>query len=362
MNKILVIDDDDAVRRTLEAALRRFGYETAAAEDGESGVAKAREWLPDLVLCDVNMPGMDGREVLQSLRNDPVLGNRQVVLMTGNQAQNPLREGMNLGADDYLSKPFEIAQLRTCVDARLRRSQIYRRLEDGMLRRHAEMFGSTLPHEFMTPLNGILGFSEILREDLGKIPQQEALQMVGDIESCARRLHRTLVNYLTLVSIESSQGEDALGRDASIDADRASQLVSSITRAMAEKARRTPDLAVEAKPVALRCSESDLQTMAQHLVENAFGFSIPGSPVAVSLGPGDGRPTLWVRDSGRGMTPEQIEQIGIFMQFERKRFEQQGLGIGLAIVKRILERCGGRISFKSAPGAGTSVKVEFQAA
>ncbi|MGH7995715.1 MAG: response regulator, partial [Opitutaceae bacterium] len=112
-SKILVIDDDLALRRTLEIALQTFGYEAILAADGRQGIALARETQPDLILCDVNMPGMDGRAVLQAMRNDPALANRQVVLMTGNQTQNPQREGMNLGADDYLPKPFEIAQLRT---------------------------------------------------------------------------------------------------------------------------------------------------------------------------------------------------------------------------------------------------------
>jgi len=327
--------------------------------DGETGVEKAREWLPDLVLCDVNMPGMSGRDVLRALRNDPVLGNRQIVLMTGNQEQNPLREGMNLGADDYLPKPFEIKQLRTCVEARLRRAQIYRRLENGMLRRHAEMFGSTLPHEFMTPLNGILGFAEILKEDLGKIPHGESLQMLADIESCARRLHRTLMNYLSLVTIESAAEEELPDQADCLDATRAAPVIAAISKEIAEKAERPLDLTTELEPVALRCREADLRTIVEHLVENAFGFSAAGTPVTVTLKFGTGRPTLRVQDNGRGMTPAQIEQIGLFMQFERKRFEQQGLGIGLAIVKRLVNRWGGQIQFDSSPGQGTTVTVEF---
>ena len=362
MNKILVIDDNEALRRTLEVALGDFGYETASAPDGETGVQKAREWLPDLILCDVNMPGISGREVLQILRTDPILGNRQVVLMTGNQAQNPLREGMNLGADDYLPKPFEISQLRTCVDARLRRAQIYRRLENSMLRRHAEMFGSTLPHEFMTPLNGILGFAEILKEDLGKIPNEESVQMLSDIESCARRLHRTLMNYLTLVTIESAPDEEGAKETSWIDSGRSPQIISAVAQAIAEKAGRRLDLVIEVEPLALHCSENDLHTIVEHLVENAFGFSTAGAPVTVSFKQGAGQPILRVQDRGRGMSPDQIEQIGLFMQFERKRFEQQGLGIGLAIVKRLLERCRGKIVFESTPGKGTTVTVEFHPA
>jgi CheY-like chemotaxis protein len=94
MNKILVIDDDEALRRTLEAALHHFGYEVVVASHGEEGILLAQEYMPDVILCDINMPGMDGRAVLKTMRGDPKLANRQIVLMTGNQTQNTLREGM----------------------------------------------------------------------------------------------------------------------------------------------------------------------------------------------------------------------------------------------------------------------------
>jgi signal transduction histidine kinase len=362
MRKILVIDDDDGLRRTLESALKFFGFETSAVSTGEEGVRRAREWLPDLVLCDVNMPGMDGRAVLQVLRSDPTLATRQFVLMTGNQEQHPQREGMNLGADDYLPKPFEISQLRTCVEARLRRATTYRRLEESMLRRHGQLFGSTLPHEFMTPLNGILGFSEILREDLGKIPQQEALLMLSDIESCARRLQRTLMNYIMLVTIENTPAEQLTEPRPVLAPERVVHVLGSVASAAADRTGRNADLTTEIECVGLRCHESDLQMITEHLVDNAFGFSTTGTPVSLSLKLGNGRPVLTVSDKGRGMSPEQIDQIGLFMQFERKRFEQQGLGIGLALVKRLLDRNGGEIQFASNPGAGTQVSVEFESA
>jgi signal transduction histidine kinase len=360
MRKILVIDDDAGLRKTLETALKHFGYEVSVAATGDEGVPRAREWKPDLVLCDVNMPGMDGRVVLQVLRNDPHLANCQIVLMTGNQDAHPLREGMNLGADDYLPKPFEIAQLRTCVEARLRRATTYRRLEENILRRHGELFNSTLPHEFMTPLNGILGFAEILKEDLGRIPREDSLQMLSDIEGCARRLHRTLMNYITLVTIENTPAPDKNAPRPTTGPGRAAQVLNNVASTIARQGGRESDLTVEIGSVGLCCSENDLQIIAEHLIENAFAYSAAGMPVFVSFGLQNSRPTLVVKDRGRGMSREQIEQIGLFTQFDRKRFEQQGLGIGLAIVKRLLDNHGGTIEFESATDVGTKVTAQFE--
>ena len=353
MFKVLVIDDDDAVRHALTAALEIYGYETATATNGIDGLAKAQQWLPDLILCDVNMPGMDGREVLQRARNDPELANRQFVLMTGNQEQNPLREGMNLGADDYLPKPFELSQLKTCVESRLRRAQTYRRLENGMLRRHAELFGSTLPHEFMTPLNGILGFAEILKEDLGRVPPEEARQMLSDIESCARRLHRTLLNYLLLARIESADANERPAPPSPLPADQTLSLVVGMAETVARRVGRLNDLQLAVDPIAVRAYDSDLRIIVEHLVENAFGYSAPGRPVKVSLARENTGPTLRISDQGRGMSTQQIAQIGVFTQFERQQFEQQGLGIGLALVQRLLARQPGKLTFESVPTKGT---------
>jgi two-component system sensor histidine kinase/response regulator len=359
MAKILLIDDDDALRKALEAALRVFGHETAAAVNGEEGIRRAREFMPDLILCDVNMPGMDGREVLQVLRNDPVLSNRQFVLMTGNQEANPQREGMNLGADDYLPKPFELGQLKSCVESRLRRAVTYRRLEDGMLRRHSELFGSTLPHEFMTPLNGILGFAEILKEDLGRISLDESRQMLQDIESCARRLHRTLLNFLMLARIENMAAESPPPPPGPLSADQTTELIVGVAKTVARRAGRLEDLRLAVQPVAICAHDSDLKIIAEHLLENAFGYSVAGRPVKVSLAAEPGEALLRVTDQGRGMSAEQIAQIGVFMQFERQQFEQQGLGIGLALVQRLLARQSGKLSFDSVPGRGTTATVRL---
>jgi len=360
MKKILVIEDDDQVRLVIEVALKRNGYDIVATPDGEEGIRRAREWLPDLVLCDINMPIMDGRAVLKAMRNDPALANRQFVLMTGDQKRDKQREGMDLGADDYLPKPFEIDHLLTCVKARLRRAETYQRLEEGMLKRHANLFSGTLPHEIITPLNGILGFAEILKEDLGKIPQEEAFHMLVNIETSARRLHRTLMNFLMLMNMENSSADPKAAVQRTTVGDRAAQIVVQVAQEIAESAGRTKDLSVAVEPLALNLDETSVKTIVQHLVENACGYSNDGTPISVRFKRENDRPTLRVEDRGRGMTREQIDQIGVFTQFDRKRFEQQGLGIGLTLVRRIVERQGGRLKFESAPGRGTTAIVEFK--
>ncbi len=121
VEKILVIDDDAKMRRQVAALLAAEGYAVIEAGHGRAGVELARQEMPDLVVCDISMPEMNGHRVLQTLREDPATGHLAFIFLTGWSEREDLRTGMNLGADDYLVKPVEAAELINAVQARLRR-------------------------------------------------------------------------------------------------------------------------------------------------------------------------------------------------------------------------------------------------
>jgi PAS domain S-box-containing protein len=122
--KILIIDDDDTLRVTVGMALRTKGYSTHEASSGEQGLEIARTELPDLVLSDVDMGGIDGFGVLHGLRAMPATAAMPVILMTGVPDRASVRESMNRGADDYLAKPFGMESLFNAVEARLSRQRL----------------------------------------------------------------------------------------------------------------------------------------------------------------------------------------------------------------------------------------------
>ena len=111
------------MRRNITALLRYYDYEPIAAENGPKGVEAARRTKPDLILCDVMMPEMDGYGVLQTLQTDPELARVPFIYLTAKGEKDDLRCGMNLGADDYLTKPVANADLIRAIEARLRRSE-----------------------------------------------------------------------------------------------------------------------------------------------------------------------------------------------------------------------------------------------
>src|SRR5262245_28374859 len=126
MKKILVIDDEEWLREMVQMALSQRGYDVVEAENGAVGIERARKELPDLILCDVNMEKLDGYHTLSSLRNEPATAAIPFILMTGLADNAGMRHGMELGADDYLPKPFTIDGLFAAVDARLKKAQTVR--------------------------------------------------------------------------------------------------------------------------------------------------------------------------------------------------------------------------------------------
>lgn len=121
MEKILVIEDESAVRDNIAEILELAQYEVITVADGVKGLELIRQQTPDLIICDVMMPQMDGFEVLETLQSDPDLAAIPLILLTAMADLQNLREGMDLGADDYLTKPFDLNELLISVSSRLRK-------------------------------------------------------------------------------------------------------------------------------------------------------------------------------------------------------------------------------------------------
>src|ERR1043165_7173866 len=123
MKKILVIEDEPEMRRNITTLLRYYDYAPIAAENGRAGVEAARRQKPDLILCDVMMPELDGYGVLQALQTEASLARIPFIFLTAKGEKNDLRSGMDLGADDYLTKPVANTELVRAIGARLRRAE-----------------------------------------------------------------------------------------------------------------------------------------------------------------------------------------------------------------------------------------------
>jgi signal transduction histidine kinase len=360
MKKILVIDDEEWLRDMVQLALRQKGFEVAQAENGALGIDLARKELPDLILCDVNMERVDGYLTLSALRSKPATAAIPFILMTGLADHDGMRHGMELGADDYLPKPFTLEALYAAVDARLKKAQTLRQAAEKNLADLRANISLMLPHEMRTPLNGILAYGEILSSEADSLPAKEVAEMGQVIYDSGKRLERLIENFLIYAQIEvlsaDSEKLNALRAEAT---SFPAQLIAEHVEAQARLAGRKADLLVDVADSPVGISADYLARIVDELAQNAFKFSPPGTVVSVRLAATPEGASLAITDHGRGFTPEQIGQIGAYVQFDRKMHEQQGLGLGLIIAKRLTELHGGALIIQSEPGAATTVTVRL---
>jgi signal transduction histidine kinase len=360
MKRILVIDDERWLREMVHIALAQKGFEVIEAENGAVGIEKARKQLPDLILCDVNMEKVDGYLTLSSLRNEPSTAAIPFILITGLADNAGMRHGMELGADDYLPKPFTVEELFAAVEARLKKAQALRQEAEKKLADLRDSISMMLPHELRTPLNGILAYGEILAAEAGTLPAKEVADMGQVIYDSGKRLERLIENFLIYAQIE------VLAADAQkINALRQKQtqfpakLIEERAVGQARTANRANDLALDLADHPVPISEDYLAKIVDELVQNAFKFSDPGKRVSVTLSGLPNGVVLSVTDQGRGFSTEHITKVGAYMQFDRKILEQQGLGLGLVIARRLTELHGGTLSIQSERGASTTVTVKL---
>lgn len=354
LRTILIVDDDVHLAASLALGLEANGYRTLHAANATQGWELARAHLPDLVLSDIEMPGKDGRRLLQEMRTDPELGSRQFVLMTGRVPLGNARSAMDLGADDFLLKPFSLAELLSCVEARLKRAELSRRIDDTALARLQASLRSTLPHEFFTPLASVMGLTELLLLDLDKLPVEEVRHDLRTIQAAGRRLHRTLRNYLLILELEPSNPARAA---AWLGAREVAEALESGVATAAERHGRADDIKVEVEGARLPANPLELAALMEELVDNALTYSRKTTPVTVSARREGAVLRLVVTDAGRGLTPQQLQSLDRYWQSPREVHRKQDYGLGLVLVRQLVQHLGGQFQLESRDGVGTTASL-----
>jgi two-component system, sensor histidine kinase and response regulator len=312
---------------------------------------------PDLILCDVQMPRKDGFEVLREVRENSAIATTPFIFLTGNGEKPRMRLAMELGADDFLVKPFTVKELIAAVETRLAKHAKLEQSSEKKLTELSEHLSFALPHEFVTPLNSILGFSSLLLET---VTPEQVKEFAGFIRSAGERLQCLVEKFLLYAQLELALAnpKHRAAAAASSSTETADIVLAAAQRAMVG-CKREGDLQSKVSCLVHPINGAHLARAVQELVENACKFSPAGAPVRLASAAQDGALTIAVSDEGCGLDPEQIKKIGTVLQFDRKVHEQQGTGLGLAIVRRIVDLYNGSLSLESESSRGTTVTIRF---
>ncbi|MEG4006582.1 response regulator [Microcoleus sp. Pol11C1] len=360
MAKILVIEDEEAIRENILELLEAENFEGIGAINGQVGIKLAIEQIPDLILCDMMMPEVDGHGVIKALRSEPLTATIPFIFLTAKADKVDIRTGMELGADDYITKPCTPQELLKAIAIRLEKQKTISRQSQKTLDELRTNISMSLPHELRTPLNAILGFSELILSEYQVLEESDILEMIGQIQTSGHRLYRLIQNFLLYAELEiAATNPELLKEMRNSEFSCVKSLLSQKARQQAKHANRTDDLQLNLQDASVAMDSVRLAKIVEELLDNAFKFSLEGTPVLLSTFVENQTFILSVKDQGRGMTADQIAQLEAYRQFDRKLYQQAGLGLGLAIVQRLAELHGGEFKIESLPQQETIVCVSL---
>jgi CheY-like chemotaxis protein/anti-sigma regulatory factor (Ser/Thr protein kinase) len=356
--KILIVEDEPDLRETLTDLLEMNGYEVLCAGDGVQGVQLAAQ-NPDFILCDVAMPNLDGYGVLAAVKQIPGVRDVPFVFLTARAERAEQREGMALGADDYITKPFRERDILDAIAARTGRHRGMREQVRQLAQQHHREIHAQWSHELLTPLNAVVGCLDLLDLDLETLSAAELRELLATIREGVERqerLARKLIRYFELEQLLQAHPSPKPGRS------QADQAAGSGATQAAQRQARGGDLSLALEPGTVAVRGEFLTYAVGEAVENACKFSSAGNPVTVTGKNLEGRYRIEISDQGPGLTDEQRVQIGAFAQFGRRQREQQGLGLGLAIARATARLAGGHLQLEAGAGSrGLTVVFDLPA-
>ncbi len=371
--QVLVIDDEIGPRESLRMLLKP-SYRVHTAECVADGVRLLQEKKPDAVITDIRMPGVSGIDGLRQIREiDPHVS---VIMLTGFGALETAQEALRLGANDYISKPFDAREMREVISRNVERTRVHRAgenaaleirgLNDRLLKELAQkerlaslgQASAEFVHDISNPLTIVWGYVQLLAR---KLEQQEKTE--GESAASARELNIIEQNVRLcrdLLVMWQSYGSEEAAPHKPISVSSIVRDVIKAMEGMAAQHKVTLTGQVCEEPGSLLGDAVQVQRAIQNVVTNAVQAAAErdnGGTVSVSCQQREFYTDVRVEDSGTGMTPEQI--IKIFDPYFTTKQGKSGTGLGLYITKKVVDDHNGSIKVDSTPGAGSVFTIRL---
>jgi two-component system sensor histidine kinase/response regulator len=380
---ILIVDDNPQNLQVLAKILQENNYEIEFATNGEASLKWLKDKKFDLILLDINMPGMNGFEVCRKIRSNPELNNVPVIFLSADTDRESILKGFDLGAQDYVTKPFDsrelLARARTHLalkDSLEKLENLNRSLEEKVTERTQQLkeanekleasniklldldrakteFLHLVSHEIRTPLNGILGPVELLKDTPNA---HEISDLIEILDMSVKRLERFSINALLITRLKTRQFE--------IKKDKINllYLINEVLNESKDKFQ-SKNVQIQLKDETfdgIIHGEAELITKCiENIIDNAIHYSPQNGKIEIKNYI-EGQNTICeIKDTGKGFESGVLDH-----QFELfttgAEYKDNKIGIGLPIAKMIMEGHGGSIIISNNPNGGAFVKLVFQ--
>jgi len=379
--RILIVDDILKNIQVVAGLLQDEGYELAFARNGKSALEMVKKRDFDLVLLDIMMPEMDGFEVCIKLKEDESTKNIPIIFLTAKTESENIVKGFNLGGQDYITKPFYskelISRVRLHLDVRAQKKsmeQLNRLLEDKVKERTAQLeelnlyltranaklarldkakseFLFIINHELRTPLNGILGFLSLLEQTK---QTQEQVSFTDLMKRSVNKLEEMakMALFITELKIQAYKVQSSsnsldffISRIVSTQFEKASEKGIAISYTIDSETDRVP------------FDVNLITTCLQIVIDNAINHSPRNSKVDVFVKKNENNLVFEIVDSGKGFSMKALHNIFEFFAAEDVMHHSEGLGLGLATAKLIMDTLQGKIEVSNTKNNNASVKL-----
>lgn len=346
-NKILIVDDTIDTVELLKKRLRSDGYDTAEAYDGEEGLKKVVEYNPDLIVLDVMMPKLDGYQVCQRLKADENTRYIPILMLTAKSDVESKVKGLDIGADDYLPKPFDYKELSARIRSLLAIKAARERLVEEERSEALEHMMEEVAHEIRNPLTSIGGFA---RKVYGKLPEgdpnKKYMEMIIQDVTILEGMIKQLIELKTMAI---SYKEPTNINDVIMEA------LKVFEQEFKEKAINVETELMDNLPL-IPADEKLLRRALCNLIKNSTEAMVEGIKVLkIASRLSENRIEILVSDTGKGIPGDKLKNI--FDPFVTSKV--YGPGLGLAFTLKIIQDHKGTISAKSELGKGATFTISF---
>ena len=270
---VLLVEDDSNLLEVASDYLREVGFEVYTARSGQEALENAKLYQPDVIVSDIMMQNGNGLYLLEHLKRHPSTHLIPFIFVTARGSRSDMRQGMALGADDYITKPFNMHELESSIRSQLEKFDRRSKATAAFDQQHL----ISLPHELRTPLNGILGITDLLMDSLrrGRIPSPlELEENVEILHESGLRLFRLIENYLLYYELRLALGNP---RRLELYLQDYAQvpLEPTFFDDLCDRHKRTKDVRINMTPAALPIGTDLFHKMLIELVDNSLKFSDP---------------------------------------------------------------------------------------